>query len=216
MRAAQSAQLIGRDVELDVLRAAAVEARAGSARIVLIEGEPGIGKTRLAAELIQELLDRSDLVISGHGIDLAGGELAYGVAAHLVRDVVYQLGADQVRDVLGAQAAALAPLHPALADQSPSDGRPVDRTAVFGAFHSLLLGLSRDRLLCLFIDDLQWVDASSLDLLDFVAKVSGRTRLLVLCTVRSSPSETEPIAKHLVDVAHKHGASAVAVSVQTT
>jgi DNA-binding CsgD family transcriptional regulator len=212
MRAAQSAQLIGRDVELDVLRAAAVEARAGSARIVLIEGEPGIGKTRLAAELIQELLDRSDLVISGHGIDLAGGELAYGVAAHLVRDVVYQLGADQVRDVLGAQAAALAPLHPALADQSPSDGRPVDRTAVFGAFHSLLLGLSRDRLLCLFIDDLQWVDASSLDLLDFVAKVSGRTRLLVLCTVRSSPSETEPIAKHLVDLGRLPGSQSLTLS----
>ena len=211
MRAARSAQLIGRDVELDVLRGAADDARGGSARVVLIEGEPGIGKTRLAAELIQELLDRRDLVISGHGIDLAGGALAYGVAAQLLREVAYQLGVDRVRDELGAEAAALAPLHPALADQAPS-GTPVDRTSIFGAFHSLLLGLSRDRLLCLFIDDLQWVDASSLDLLDFVAKASGRARLLLLCTVRSSPHETEPIAKHLADLGRLPGSDSLTLS----
>ena len=148
-----------------MLRGAADDARAGNGRVVLVEGEPGIGKTRLTSELVHELL--------------TGGELAYGVASELLRDLAHRFGDDRLRDLLSAHATALAPLHPPLyprpSDRSAPDPAPVDRASIFAAFHSLLLGLSQDRLLCVSVDDLQWVDASSLDLLSYPGPVENLT-----------------------------------------
>ena len=199
-----------------MLRGAADDARGGIGRVVLVEGEPGIGKTRLTSELVHELLDADEQVASGHGIDLTGGELAYGVASELLRDLAYRFGDDHLRDLLGAHATALTPLHPPLypgpSERSAPDPVPVDRASIFAAFHSLLLGLTQDRLLCVSVDDLQWVDASSLDLLTYLAKVSGRSRFLLVCTVRSSPRETDRISKHLADLARLPGSLTLTLS----
>jgi hypothetical protein len=79
MGAARSAQLIGRDVELDVLRRAAGEARAGRSRVVLVEGGPGVGKDEVGGRAGPGAAGlRGPGVVFGHGIDLTGGELACG------------------------------------------------------------------------------------------------------------------------------------------
>lgn len=73
-----SPHLVGRDAEIDVLRQVSDAARQGRSGVLVIEGEPGIGKTRLAAELPSRLLLETDLAIRGHGLQLAGGELPTG------------------------------------------------------------------------------------------------------------------------------------------
>ena len=188
-------------MELDQLRRAAAEARSGNARVVLVDGEPGIGKTRLVAQLVAELRGSGDLIVSGHGINLAGGELAYGVAAEMLRDLTHQLGESAVRDAAGHHAAGLGVLHPAFAEPSGGD-LPVaaDRAVLFGAVHAVFLGLTRDRLVCLFIDDLQWVDASSRALIDYLAIVSAFDPMLLVCTVRSTPHDADPVTGDLAQL----------------
>lgn len=203
MGSTRSSHLVGRDEELSRLRRAADEARRGDARVVVIEGEPGIGKSRLIADLLGDLRQAGDLVVMGHGVNLAGGELAYGVASEVLRDLVHQLGVDVVREALDAHASNLRVLHPAFAEGD--DRGPVDRAAVFGAMHAGLLELTRDRLLCLAVDDLHWVDSSSRALFVYLAKVSMYTPLMLVCAVRSTPREEELVAADLAELSRIPG-----------
>ncbi len=192
------------------MRRAANEARVGNARVVVVDGEPGIGKTRLVAQLVAELRASGDLVVSGHGINLAGGELAYGVAAEMMRDLTNQLGESAVRDAAGPHAQRLGVLHPAFASQSGGDASvAVDRAVLFGAVHAAFLGLMRDRMVCLVVDDLQWVDASSRSLIDYLALVSASAPLLLVCTVRSTPHDAGPITVDLADLSRAPGAQTI-------
>ena len=195
------------------MRRAAEEARRGDARVVVIEGEPGIGKSRLVTDLLGDLRQAGDLVVVGHGVTIAGGELAYGAAAEVLRDLVHQLGVDVVRDAFGAHASALRVLHPAFA--AGDDQGPVDRAAVFAAMHAGLLELTRDRMLCLAIDDLHWVDSSSRALILYLAKVSMHTPLLLVCAVRSTPREEALVAADLAELSRIPGSFTVRLEALT-
>jgi DNA-binding CsgD family transcriptional regulator len=192
------------------LRRAADEARAGNARVVVVDGEPGIGKTRLVAHLLAELRGSGDLVVSCHGVNLAGGEFAYGGAAEILRDLTRQLGESAVREAAGPHAQRLGVLHPAFANQRDGDApTAVDRAVLFGAVHAAFLGLMQDRMVCLVVDDLQWVDASSRALIDYLALVSASAPLLLVCTVRSTPHDADPIVSELADLSRAPGAQAI-------
>ena len=136
MASGRSARLVGRDAELGRLRELAAEAAAGTARVALVRGEPGIGKTRLVAELLDELRADGALVLTAQGLQLSGGELAYGVASGLLRSLVRQVGVEEVRRLAGVQAAALGPLNPAFADGGSGAGRE----GVFGAMDGAIRG----------------------------------------------------------------------------
>ena len=68
-------------------------------------------------EIRSQLRDAGWAVGTGHGIELSGGELPFGVLAETLRDLIRELGLDEVRAALDGQAAALAPLVPALSDR---------------------------------------------------------------------------------------------------
>jgi DNA-binding CsgD family transcriptional regulator len=177
----RSRQFVGREEELAALRAAAVRARAGAPAVVVIAGEPGIGKSRLVAEFAGGLRSGGAIVATGHGVDLAGGALPYGVVAGLVRDLRTSVGAPGMADILGSRAAMLGPLDPTFA-QAGAD-HP-DRPSVFEAVQHLVVELARARLVCLVVEDLQWSDATSLDLVTFLASTVGSGRLLLVATTR--------------------------------
>ena len=143
MGSRRSRRLVGREEHLAALRSIAVAAGAGSTQVVLIEGDPGIGKTRLAQELLAELRSQGDLVLVGHGIDLAGGELGYGLASELLRALVGRFDPREVASMLGAQVGVLASLEPRLVVGTA--GASVDRSALFAAFQGLVSALARDR-----------------------------------------------------------------------
>jgi putative protein kinase ArgK-like GTPase of G3E family len=76
----RSRTLVGRETELHRLRAAAESARAGRPVVVVVEGEAGIGKTRLIREFTGSCLRDGEVLAVGHGVDLAGGAIPYGMA----------------------------------------------------------------------------------------------------------------------------------------
>ncbi len=172
------ARLIGRDEDVAALRDALVSARAGDPRCVLVTGEAGIGKTRLVAEALAEPVDA--LVVTGHGADMATGEIPFGVLADTLRDLVRQCGPDVLDPV---ERAALAPLLPG----SVPAGH-VERVQVLSAFVDLLQRLCSERLLVWVVEDLHWADTATRDLVNLAVRTI-RGGLVVVATVRTDDHE---------------------------
>ena len=105
---------MGRDVELSWLGECVLRARGGTPVTVVVQGEAGIGKSRLVTEAMGRLRDPKDVVGFGHGVDLAGGELPYGTAAELLHTLVRDAGLDAVRSAAGEFATTLGSLYPPL------------------------------------------------------------------------------------------------------
>ncbi|MBA3268082.1 MAG: DUF2791 family P-loop domain-containing protein [Acidimicrobiia bacterium] len=94
------ASLVGREPELAALARALDAARAGQATVVLMSGEPGIGKTRLAEELAQRAEDSGFAVAWGHCFDDIGAP-PFWPWVQIVRTLLVGMSADRVADVLG-------------------------------------------------------------------------------------------------------------------
>ena len=124
---------------------------------------------------------RGAIVATGHGVDLAGGALPYGVVAGLVRDLRAAIGTDRMIDILGSRAEVLGSLDPTLARAGPDHA---DRHRVFEAVQHLVLELAREQLVCLVLEDLHWSDATSLDLVTFLATTVDSGRLMLVATTR--------------------------------
>jgi DNA-binding CsgD family transcriptional regulator len=169
--------MVGRDRELAALRAAAARARDGHTGLVLVLGEAGIGKTRLVSELADEL--DGALVAVSHGVAMSTGEVPFGVLAELLTNL---LRIDPATLSAGERE-RLAPLLPGAAAR-------VDRTVMLSTALHLLDRLSSDRLFVWVVDDLQWADAASRDLLGITLRTRPANRLLVVATVRSGGSLT--------------------------
>ncbi len=161
----RSARLVGREIELDSLRDSVALARDRQPRLVVVDGEAGIGKTRLVEEAVTAFRQPTDLVATGRGLAV-GGEIPFGVASDLLRDLARQ----QQPPGLDAALAAL-------------KGR--DRAEVFDAFATLVERLAADGLLWLVFEDVHWADGSSRDLIDYLVRVVANCELMVLVTRRT-------------------------------
>ena len=188
-------RFIGREAQLQELGQWVEQARGGESVVAFLVGDAGIGKSRLVREARARFAAADDVVMVGHGVELAGGELPYGVVADSLRCLVRDLGADQVAAAAGAAVPALAALCPAL---GPGADSSVDRAGLLPAFVTLVEGLAADRLVWLVIEDLHWADVSSQDLLGYLVRVVGQRQLLTLVTVRSHDPSTDPDVFDLV------------------
>ena len=121
----------------------------------------------------------------GHGVELAGGELPYGTITETLRTLTRDTGPKVVQAAAGPYAAQLAALYPPLNDTT--DAQPetsVDRMQLLPAYVTTLENLAGDRLVWLAVEDLHWVDASSLDALTYLIRVAHGSQLLILATAR--------------------------------
>jgi hypothetical protein len=196
---ATDTRLVGRDTELVAFGDAVARARGGSPVCVVIEGEAGIGKTSLVTATLEAHGQEGDLIAFGHGVELAGGEIPYGVGAETLRHLVRDTGVDAVCAAAGQYAVDLAALHPALGAQRQPDmkgRRPPETTParLLPAFVSTVEALAADRPVWLVIEDLQWVDESSRDLLKYLVRVVSDCHLLLAVTVRTDDRSTDPAA----------------------
>jgi DNA-binding CsgD family transcriptional regulator len=180
--ALRSTRLVGREAEQRELDAAVESARRGRPSALLVEGEAGIGKTRLVTDAIERLTTPEDVVLVGHGVEMAGGEMPFGVVTSALRDLIRREGLDTVRARAGAGTEPLGALVPELSSES-SDR---DRNRIIDAFVTVVDDLSRERLTWFVVEDLQWADISSRDLLGYLVRVvDAPAHLLVSCTLRT-------------------------------
>ena len=191
-RRASSPFFVGRGPELMQLDAAVALARRGQPSLVLIGGEAGVGKTRLATELRKRVEAAGGSAISGGCLDLGEGGLPYGPFVEALRDLVRQLDRPLAEIVLGQSIDTVGILVPELAPPgSLGDGpdQAVDwsgrRARLFDALLAILGRAANARPLVLILEDLHWSDASSRDFLRFLVRNLREERLLVVATYRS-------------------------------
>jgi len=191
----RSEVMVGRENELAILRELASTALAGRPETILLLGEAGIGKTRLALELVEDLGTTTTLCPISRGVDLAGDELSFGATSQLLRSLVRTLGPDPVRRAAGPDLRVLAALHPQLAREAAAG---IDPPAVLGAVQTLLEAL--DRPACWVLDDLQWMDVASQDLVGYLSRVLTDVPVLLLATVRTTPPALDMLPPRLVEL----------------
>ena len=182
---------MGRDVELDCARAALEDVLGGGRRVVLVSGEPGIGKTRFVEELAALAEDQGALLAWGRVDDVDGAppywpwlQVLDGVLEHADRDVV--VGA------LAGDVSAISTIAPAVARFVASDVAPppaLDPVAARFRLHRAVSGflgrVGAQRPLVVIFDDIHWADVSSLELIRFVAAERAAAPLLVVLTHRT-------------------------------
>ncbi|MBV7336895.1 AAA family ATPase [Chloroflexi bacterium TSY] len=190
-----STPLFGRVAEMDLLRQVWQDVRAGSGQFVLISGEPGTGKSRLVEELLQTIND--DAITLRVKCPEMQHPLAYTLFVELLRNIFAQPGMASVGDTWLVEVNRLLP---ELRDQYPDLPRPlqldpgVERRRLFDAICTTLASLSASKPLVLFLDDLQWADATSLALLTYLSQWVSKSPVLILGTCRLQEVDaTHPI-----------------------
>ena len=194
---------VGRRRELGELLRGLEDADRGRGSLFLVAGEPGIGKSRLAEELVAHARARGARVLVGRCWE-AGGAPAYWPWVQSLRGYIGERDPEALRQELGAGAAPLAQLLPELGDvlpgipQQPPLEPEAARFRLFDAVASFLTRAAAGRPIVLVLDDLHAADEPSLLLLRFVARELGDSRLLVLGAYRDvDPTLSDPLAETL-------------------
>ncbi len=202
---------VGRKEELDQLRLALDAALARRTTVILLFGEPGIGKTSLAEEVAADARGRGARVLWGHCYDWEGAP-PYCPWVQAIRTYVHQCDADRLRSELGSGAADIAQIIPELGDRLP--GLPelprMDanraRFQLFERIVRLLQNATRHQPLVVVLEDLHWADAPSLLLLQFVTREITDAPLLIIGTYRDvEVGRDHPLSASLAELArHRH------------
>jgi Predicted ATPase len=181
--------LVGRDPEMRALLDALESARSGQGRLVLLAGEAGIGKTRLADAFAREARRTDARVLWGRCWE-AGGAPAYWPWLQAIRVYLRDSDPAALRLALGSRGPHLARILPELRDllldlpELPHEDSDESRFQIFEATATFLRNVSSARPLVLVLDDLHVADEPSLRLLQFVAADMSDSRLLVIATYR--------------------------------
>jgi DNA-binding SARP family transcriptional activator len=190
---------VGRESELEALHSGLESARAGEGRVFLVSGEPGIGKSRLAEEVINAARARGMRVLVGRAWE-AGGAPAYWPWVQSLRTLVDDVADDDLRTLPGIAATELSGLLPELGERfgglpEPADHDPeAARFRLFEAVASLVSKMAERQPIVLMLDDLHAADEPSLLMLRFVARELARARVLVLAAYRDvDPTPTHPL-----------------------
>jgi DNA-binding SARP family transcriptional activator/tetratricopeptide (TPR) repeat protein len=194
---------VGREHELGVLRAAWERARSGSRRLVMIAGEPGIGKTRLASEFALEAHGDGTVLYAGCQEEAL---VSYQPFIEALRHYGRSAGLEWAGAAAGPGAGELARLIPELAAALPAakaapDDAETRRYLLFDAVSAILAEVSARSPLLLVLDDVHWADRATLDLLRYVLRAPREASLLIVGSYREGEIGGEhPLAELLADL----------------
>jgi len=198
---------VGRAGELDRLRQLWKEVAAGQLRMALLAGEPGVGKTRLAAELARTVHEEGATVLAGRCDEDLG--VPYQPFVESLRHFVDH--ASPLSERLGRYAGELARLVPELGQRVPDLPEPLrsdpemERYRLFDAVATWLAAASADEPVLLVLDDLQWAAKPTLLLLRHILR-AGNGRVLVLGTYRDTElTHDHPLVELVADLRRQGG-----------
>ncbi len=186
-----SLPLVGRDAEWSQLLSAWRASTAGHPQLVLISGDAGIGKTRLAEELCAWVARQGTAVAAAHCYPITGSAVAYAPVVEWLRGRAIQSRLANLEDVWLVEIARIFPTlladHAHLTPPGPFT-EAWQRTRLFEALAHAVLGPEAaaqvHEPLLLFLDDLQWCDQETLDWLGYLLRFAAKAPLLIVAAVR--------------------------------
>ncbi len=212
-----TSQFVGRQRELNLIWDHYHAASNGNAHVVFVSGEPGIGKTRLLDE-VGALATKDGAIVLHGGASEAEGMPPYLPFLEALGRHIQVTPLDQLRTQVAAAPEELATLLPELitrlGDLPASRPLPPEqaRFRLYEAIGTFLAVIGAAHALVLILDDLQWADTASLDLLCHLARHQSNAHLLVLGAYRESEIERNPaVARILVELTRQRVLATVAV-----
>jgi DNA-binding SARP family transcriptional activator len=196
---------VGREQELGVLRTACEQARSGGRRLVLVVGEPGIGKTRLMSEFALATHEHATVLYAGCQEEAL---VSYQPIVEALRHYARSAALDWTRVALGPGKNELARLIPELAAALPTEQavQPPDpetrRYLLFDAVSQFLSEASERTPLVLVLDDLHWADRATLHLLRHVIRAPHEASLLIVGAYREEAGigADRPLSELIADL----------------
>jgi len=194
--------LVGRIAELSKLKAAFNDALDNKSSVAAVQGEAGVGKTRLMQELAVSAHAKGVVVLTGR----AGEEkIPYEPWVELLREYIGQTPGEVLRRMLGGSAPEFARLVPDIAAKigTVPPSKPLaeeqDRIRLYEAVTQFLISICSEKPLLLLFDDMHWADQASLGLLEHLVMGSSNFRVLTLVGYRTEDVSTDrPLSKMLM------------------
>ncbi|GAC1321053.1 MAG: adenylate/guanylate cyclase domain-containing protein [Chloroflexota bacterium] len=197
--------LIARDTEFNRILTSIEQVAAGEGRILMLAGEPGVGKTRLAQEVTLDVRNRGFLVATGSCYEPRQAVPYYPFLDMLA--TLYEAAPGHIRSVVSTRWPYLGRLLPETSIPFPtstSDSQE-EQERLFRAVAGFVQAIAQALPVALLLDDLQWADGSSLGLLQHLARHTRGSRVLVLGTYRDvEVGRRHPLERALRDL-HRDG-----------
>jgi DNA-binding winged helix-turn-helix (wHTH) protein/tetratricopeptide (TPR) repeat protein len=181
--------LVGREHERAELERLMDRAAAGTSTLALLSGEPGVGKTRLAQDLLRKARDRGFVALQGHCLESQGAP-PYNPWVEILATTARITPPQMLRDLLGDGAPEVARLLPELRQMCPGLAAPLDlppaeqRRYLYRCVQALVERSSRTRPQLLILEDLHWADEATVLLLEHLALHLRAAPVLLLATYR--------------------------------
>lgn len=196
----EEAPLLGRSAELALLSKTTDEAAAGAGRSVFIVGEGGIGKTRLATAAAERAAKRGWSIAIGRAYPVETG-VPYALFADALLPLVRKLDPATMAVLTRGGAADFAYLFPNLGttaerDRASAGADPSEiKARLLWSFTQFLGRLSAKQPLFIVLENLQWADASSLELLHFVARQIEGQKIILLGTYNEAERDSNAVLR---------------------
>lgn len=190
---------VGRDVERAVLRRGVDAANGGQGGIIVVSGSAGSGKTRLVEEVGVEAEERGMRFLIGRCHDTTQAD-PYTALVEVAESIERLMSASEFRQVLGPSAGEMSRLLPHLRERYEDVERVAEpgaqeaRRYFFSSVRDVLARMAALRPLVILLDDLQWADASTLQLLEHLAGDVSSLPIFVIGTyTQESVSVSTPL-----------------------
>ena len=181
---------IERDAERASLRRLVDDALVGRGGLALVLGEPGVGKSRLVAEIGDEAQAHGMRVLTGHCVEMSGAAPYLPYVEVIEQALSNPHSPLALREALGDVAAEIARIAPALRRAFPDIPPPIElpaelaRRYVWNSFGEFLGRAAQGQPLLLVLEDLHWADESTVRLTEYLAPLLPEMPVLVLGTCR--------------------------------
>jgi class 3 adenylate cyclase/tetratricopeptide (TPR) repeat protein len=199
---AQLTPYVERDAEIARLRRLVDDTRVGHGRLALVAGEPGVGKSRLVAEIGDVAQARGMRQLTGHCVEMSGVPPYLPYVEIIEQAINSPRSSLELWKALGDVAAEIARIAPALRRAFPNIPPPVElpaelaRRYVWNSFGSFIGRAGQGQPLLLVLEDLHWADESTVLLTEYLAPLLPEMPVLVLGTYRDIEVDLQhPLAR---------------------